>query len=389
MQDRDPIVIVGGGIGGLALAAACERVGLAYRVIERAPELREVGAGVGLWASAIRALTTIGVDTSRFPAAAEIVTAEICSWRGAVLSRVDVSHTARQVGGRSLVVHRGELLSAIAARVDPQQVTLGATVSEVREAGGTVVAKLADGEEVRGRLLVGADGLRSIVRATLWSAAAPRYGGETCYRAVTDIAPPSLQTIREIQGPGQRAAVCVLGEHRVYWWATKTAPEGEVDAPLERREELLRSFRGWPFAVEEAIAATEPAAILRNDLYDRPPLRRWSAGRITLLGDAAHPTTPNLGQGACMAIEDAVVLTRALIEHRDDHARAFAAYEAERHARTAGIVGLSRRFGAVGQWRHPLLVRLREALVRATPVSVVVRTLRDQIGYDAGPLPSV
>jgi 2-polyprenyl-6-methoxyphenol hydroxylase-like FAD-dependent oxidoreductase len=387
VQQRDPVIIVGGGIGGLALAAACERVGLAYQVIERAPELREVGAGVGLWASAIRALTTIGVDTSRFPAAAELATAEICSWRGAVLSRVDVSEEARALGGRSLVAHRGELLTAIAERVDPQRVRLAAPVVAVREEGDAVVAELAGGELVRGRLLVGADGLRSTVRATLWGAAPPVYGGETCYRAVTDMAPPSLRTIREIQGPGQRAAVCVLGERRTYWWATKVAPEGEVDRPLERRAELLERFRGWPFGVEEAIAATDPAAILRNDLYDRPPLANWSAGRMTLLGDAAHPTTPNLGQGACMAIEDAVVLARMLKLH-GDHARAFAAYEAERHARTAGIVALSRRFGAVGQWRNPLLVRVREALVRLTPKSVLLRTLREQIGYDAGPLPA-
>lgn len=382
----DPILIVGGGIGGLALAAACERVGAPYRVIERAPELREVGAGLGLWASAIRALATLGVDTSVFPTTAEILRGEGCSWRGQVLSRFDLSRLSRELGARSLVVHRGELLSALAARVDPHKVRLGDPLIGLREETDCVIADLASGAALRGRLLVGADGLRSAVRAALWGPAAPRYSGETCYRGIADVAPPELGVLREVQGPGQRAAVCVLDERRVYWWATLVAPEGETDDPLARRDLLLRRFAGWPYGVEQAIAATAPAEILRNDLLDRPPLRRWSAGRVTLLGDAAHPTTPNLGQGACMAIEDAVVLTRELLVHAGDHAAAFAAYEAARHRRTDRIVALSRRFGAIGQWRHPALVALREALVRMTPASLLERTLRDQIGYDAGPL---
>lgn len=384
-----PLLIVGGGIGGLALAAACERVGAPYRVIERAPELREVGAGLGLWASALRALATLGVDASTFPAAAEILRGEGCSWRGRVLSSFDITRVSREHGARSLVVHRGDLLSALAARVDPRNLRLGDPLVGLREETDCVVADLASGAALRGRLLVGADGLRSVVRASLWGPEPPRYSGETCFRGVADLAPPELGVLREVQGPGQRAAVCVLDERRVYWWATLVAPEGEADDPLARRDLLLRRFAGWPFGVEQAIAATPPAEVLRNDLFDRPPLRRWSVGRVTLLGDAAHPTTPNLGQGACMAIEDAVVLTRALLAHPGDHGAAFAAYEAARHRRTARIVALSRRFGALGQWRHPTLVALREALVKATPTGLLLRVLRDQIGYDAGPLQPV
>jgi 2-polyprenyl-6-methoxyphenol hydroxylase-like FAD-dependent oxidoreductase len=378
----DPVLIVGGGIGGLALAAACERVGVACRVLERAPALREVGAGVGLWASAVRALRKIGVDTSSWPEAAEIAAVELCSWRGATLARAGVPAG----GDRSLVVHRGELLAAIAARVDPARVTLGATVTAVREADGAAVAELASGEVVRGRALVGADGLRSVVRAALFDASPPDYAGETCYRGVAEIPPPTLRTLREVQGPGQRCAVCVLGPGRVYWWAAMPAPEGEVDDPLARQDVLLGRYADWPFGITAAIAATDPAEILRNDLYDRPALPSWRAGRVTLLGDAAHPTTPNVGQGACMAIEDAAALARALAEHAD-HGAAFAAYESERRARTAGIVALSRRFGAVAQWRRPAAVWLRELVARATPTALLARAIAGQVGHDVGPRP--
>lgn len=382
----DEVVIIGAGIGGLALAAACERTGIPYRVVERAPALHEVGAGLGLWASAIRALRTLGVDTEIWPAASELVTAEVCSWRGKVLARNDFGKYAREFGAPSRVVHRAELHAAIAARVDPSRVHLGASLRSLHAHDTGVEAELTTGEVLHARVLVGADGLHSVVRAHLFGARAPSYAGETCYRGVAEIPPPRLQTIREVQGPAQRGAVCVLGERRVYWWAAMPASEGEHDDPAGRRDFLLARFAGWPFGIVEAIAATRPDAILRNDLYDRPPLPQWSRGRITLLGDAAHPTTPNLGQGACMAIEDAIVLARSLRLH-DDPTAAFAAYEAERRARTANIVGLSRRFGDLAQWRHPALVWLRESLVRLTPAAVLDRTIRDQIGYDAGPLP--
>ena len=343
-MQADEIVIIGAGIGVLAIAAACERTGMPCRVVERAPALHEVGAGLGLWASAIRALRTLGVDTEIWPAASELVKAEVCSWRGKVLARNDFGQYAREFGAPSRVVHRAELHAAIAARVDPSRIQLGATVRSLRAHATGVEVELTTGEVLQARLLVGADGLHSVVRAHLFGARAPDYAGETCYRGVADIAPPQLQTIREVQGPAQRGAVCVLGRERVYWWAAMPAPEGEVDDPMRRRDFLLERFAGWPFGIVEAIAATRPDAVLRNDLYDRPPLPFWSRGRITLLGDAAHPTTPNLGQGACMAIEDAVVLARSLRQH-DGHATAFAAYEAERRARTSKIVGLSRRFG--------------------------------------------
>ena len=389
MADEEIVIIIGAGIGGLALAAACERTGLAYRVIERAPALREVGAGLGLWASAIRALRTLGVDTSFGPSAAEIVIGEVCSWRGQVLSRTDMGQHARELGAPSLVVHRAELHAAIAARVDPARVRLGASLRSLTQDDAGVTAELDTGERLRGRVLIGADGLHSLVRAHLFGASPPRYAGETCYRGVADIAPPELQTLREIQGPGQRCAVCVLGERRVYWWAAMPAPEGERDDPDQRRDLLLHRYAGWPFGIVEALTATAPDAVLRNDLHDRPPLPRWSSGRISLLGDAAHPTTPNLGQGACMAIEDAVVLARELGRpgRLREPAAALLAYEAERRERTGRLVELSRRFGALGQWRHPALVWLRESLLRVTPPALLARTIRDQIGYDAGPLP--
>jgi 2-polyprenyl-6-methoxyphenol hydroxylase-like FAD-dependent oxidoreductase len=226
-------------------------------------------------------------------------------------------------------------------------------------------------------VVVGADGLRSVVRASLFGDAPPRYSGETCYRGVARFRPAEPHVLREVQGRGRRAAVCTIDEDLVYWWAAMVAPEGERDDPKARRAHLREAFRGFAFDFPAALEATEEDAILRHDLCDRPPLPYWSRGVITLLGDAAHPTTPNLGQGACMAIEDAVLLARLLAA--SGPAEAFAAYEAARVARTSAIVQRSLLFGKAGQLRAPLAVWARERLTRAVPAFALRRALEDQM----------
>jgi len=178
-----------------------------------------------------------------------------------------------------------------------------------------------------------------------------------------------------------RAAVsarrCTLGEELVYWWAALVAPEGERDDPRARRGYLLERYRGFAFDIVDALAATDDGSILRHDLSDRPPVRSWSRGAVTLLGDAAHPTTLNLGQGACMAIDDAVLLAELLAARPP--AEAFTAYESARIAPTSSIVGLSLSAGKLGQWGAPLAVRARELVYRAFPRAVFDRALEDRL----------
>ena len=185
-----------------------------------------------------------------------------------------------------------------------------------------------DGRETRGDLLVGADGLRSVVRSALFGPERPRYGGYTAWRAVTRFDHARV-TPGETWGRGRRFGQWGMTGARIYWYATESVPEGEGDPPEGRKQGLLKLFRGWHEPVEDLIEATDESAILRNDVYDRPALRRWSVGRVTLLGDAAHPMTPDMGQGACQAIEDAVVLADCLTRW-SEVAEALRAYESLR-----------------------------------------------------------
>lgn len=375
--DIDGIAVVGGGIGGLALAAALQRHGVPVTVFERGTADREVGAGLAVWSGHLLALRSLGVDTSFARPAAEIWEMQVASATGAVLSRVEMRSISSRLGAPSFVVHRRDLLAALEAAVRPGTVQLGVACRGVRQSDSGVLLDLDGVGEVRARAAVGADGLRSVVRASLFGEERPRYSGETCYRGVARFRPSEPHVLREVQGRGLRGAVCTLDEELVYWWAAMVAPEGARDEPLARRGYLLERYRDFGFDLVDAVAATDEGAILRHDISDRPPARSWSRGAITLLGDAAHPTTPNLGQGACMAIDDAVLLGELLAAHPPGEA--FATYESSRMAPTSSIVGLSLTAGKLGQWRSPLAVRARELVYRAFPRTLFSRAIENRL----------
>jgi 2-polyprenyl-6-methoxyphenol hydroxylase-like FAD-dependent oxidoreductase len=379
------VLITGGGIGGLAAAAALGKVGIDCQVFEQAPRLREVGAGVGLWTNAFRSLEELG-------AAGDL--------RGSLPLRVGAGANAR---GRTIsefvlddlgpefkdaacfVVLRPALLTALAHRVPEERVHVGARVTRVEQDATSARLHLEDGRVESGDLVVGADGLYSVVRPEVVGADAVRYSGQTCFRGVAAFAPPDPHTLREVQGAGQRGAVCPVDEKTVYWWTAYNAPANSVIEPAKRKAALLERYRGWPFGLPEAIAATDEDAILQNDLVDRKPVGRYASGRLVLLGDAAHPTTPNLGQGANMAIDDAIALTRAL-RTEATLAAALARYERERLARTRLIVERSWRFGQLCRWDSRLGMALREAMMRHTPARMMRKILRWQILDSVGAL---
>ena len=168
---------------------------------------------------------------------------------------------------------------------------------------------------------------------------------------------------------------------RVYWFCTSNAPEGQRDSPEGPQARLLSLFKGWHEPIEALLRASDDSSILRNDIHDREPLIAWGRGRVTLLGDAAHPMTPNLGQGACQAIEDGLELAACLSGEPIAEA-ALKNYELRRIARTSQIVSASRRMGAMGQIESPPLCWLRDMGLRLTPNSVTLRTLAPVIGYE-------
>ncbi|MGZ4229591.1 MAG: FAD-dependent monooxygenase [Solirubrobacteraceae bacterium] len=244
-------------------------------------------------------------------------------------------------------------------------------VASVDQAAEGVVVRAANGSEERGDTLVGADGLWSLVRASI-APATPRYAGYTAWRGIS---PVSIRPGRlsESWGAGERFGLADIGS-RTYWFATANTPEGEAEDQRQRRAELVRRFTGWHSPIEAVLEATPGSAILRNDVYFLDPLPRWSQGRLVLLGDAAHAITPGVGQGAAMAIEDALVLARQLAAG-DEVAAGLARYESIRRPRTELVLKLSRRADSAAQLASPFGRRLRNLVVRRTPLRLHARQL--------------
>jgi 2-polyprenyl-6-methoxyphenol hydroxylase-like FAD-dependent oxidoreductase len=378
------VAIIGGGIGGLSAALALRRASIRVTVFEQQQQLREIGSGLTLWSNAVRQLKRLDLFDTLRAVSAPLERFEFWSWRGERLGTMPLAPLAETLGAPSVGVHRADLLALLACALADCPIELDARCVGFTQDGGAVTAQFADGRMATGDLLIGADGLHSAVRAQLLGQRPPRYAGYTCWRGVTifghEAVSPGISS--ETLGYGTRFGMLPIGGGRIFWYATANAPEGSDDSLAGRKHTVLDLFQRFRPPIASLIEATDEAAILRHDIYDRPPIRRWGEGRMTLLGDAAHPPTPNQGQGACQAIEDAVMLARCLREG-DDVVSALRTYEAQRRRRTASIIWQSRRAGEVLQWRNPIAYTLREVLLRATTDTLVAAQFRALLAYEA------
>ena len=407
-------IIIGSGIAGLSTAHALRRCGWEVTVYERASALGEVGAGIGLWANAFRALKSLGLDASVQAAAMPMATSEIRLNRGhrpvSTLSAAELNAYVRYTPALA-IIHRVQLVGILADCLPPGTARYGFECEQVCLGEDAVEVRFKNGHLDRADLLIGADGIHSTVRTQLFGASPPRYAGYTCWRGVcprpSSIAPGY---IGEWWGRGQRLGITTLSEDRVYWFATLNAPPGQHSA--DERAAAAAAFSDFAQPASELIESTPKNAVLRNDIVDRAPDARWTQGRAVLIGDAAHPTTPNLGQGGCMAIEDAVVLAQCLSSHclrEAEHSHpapahrqaantqaastqaasieaALADFVTRRSPRTQTIVETSWRMGKMAQWNGRMACGIRDLLVASTMPLMRARSLPRFAAFDVGPL---
>ena len=275
----------------------------------------------------------------------------------------------------AFAVHRADLQTALADAAGG--VLLGVEVTAVEQEGDSVLARGADGTEERADLLVGADGINSRVRASFIDTAV-RYAGYVSWRGISPVT-IKAGSFTESWGAGERFGLVDIGG-RTYWFATKNAPAGGSDEARGRKAEVMRRFAGWHDPIAQVIEASDEAAILRNDVHYLDSPRVWSNRRVVLLGDAAHATTPGVGQGAAMAIEDAVVLSDRL-PLEGDPAGTLAEYEAIRRPRAEGALKMSRRADRLAQLSNPVGRRLRNGAVRLIPAGAQRRQLEPLVRH--------
>jgi 2-polyprenyl-6-methoxyphenol hydroxylase-like FAD-dependent oxidoreductase len=227
--------------------------------------------------------------------------------------------------------------------------------------------------------LIGADGVHSTIRSTWYPALKPQYAGYTCWRGIAHIDRKELQTWA--WGYGYQFGITPMTQGRAYWFAQKYAPEGEQEQADERKREMQELFRDWHDPIPAVIEATAECDILRNDVYELPLLRHWSNGRVALLGDAAHAMTPNLGQGGCLAIEDAVILADCLSAEADT-VQALKLYEHRRKTRAHRVALFAQRIGQAVQIESPFISGVRNALIKHIPVGIVLQSLMWILDYE-------
>lgn len=378
-------VVIGAGIGGLSTAIALRRLGMEVSVHERSPELVEVGSGLTLWTNAMRALAQLNVEGAIARRGARVD--EIRNWNydGSALKTLPIAKVAQKYGQAAYGLHRAELQQGLAAELPAGTIRLGSTCTGYRQGPKDVTALFDDGSEERADLLVGADGLNSAVRKTMLGDSPARYAGYTCWRSSAFVEHELLRPGSYIQlyGRGSNFGVFPVGPGRWSWYGTQlTEPTAMMVKGEATKQEALQAFRDTCPPVTAVIEATKPNECVRQDIYDRKPEANWTDGRVTLLGDAAHPTTPALGQGGCMAIEDAVSVAKQL-SMGGDIAAALRRFNSARRERTTYIVNQARLQGRLYHGGNQVLGAARQLMLGAAPVGAAMRVVDKLMGYEA------
>ncbi len=378
MCSLSSIAIIGGGIGGVAAAAALHRLGIQATVYERAKRLTEAGAGMMLWPNATRALRRLGLLEGVVTRSGHNTHFLVRASCGKVLMNIAVG----KLDAPALGTRRSDLLASLLSAVPSERICLGRELTHLEQTGSSVRVHFADGSVEEHDAVIAADGIRSRVRAQLFRVSDPVYRGYTIWRGVAAYAGQALRPgcNSETWGHGSRFGILDIGQGRYTWYATANALKDDaVPPPEQRKSELLRRFAGWHEPIPALIDATE--SILENGAFDLPPLPCWTAGRVTLLGDAAHPCTPNLGQGGCMALEDALVLAKCLSNERSIES-ALQRYETLRRRRTRHIQQRSLLMGHIGQWQNRAVVAGRGVVTSLLPAALFEHNLRRVYAYE-------
>ena len=373
-------IVVGAGPGGLTAAIALGRIGIDVEVYEQASERPKGGSGLTLWPNALNALDQIllGDQIRALGQALDGIAMLRCT--GERLFDIPSKLIEGQFGECGVALFRADLVAALLRAISIETVHWGVRCVSVMQDDEGVTAVFQDGTTARGELLIGADGIRSITRAQVLGGRKLTYAGYAVSRGIAQYQVERSVGMMSL-GCGAQFGLFALRNGQTYWFAATNSREFNKNTTIASKEQLLFGFASWHDPIPLVIAATAETSILTDGVYEMCPMDCWTNRRVTLLGDAAHPFAPTLGQGACQAIEDAVVLGKCL-QTDGDLRRALEQYEAQRRPRTKAIARQSQWTGRVGQIADPTMCRLRDWLVKSTPGFIRAGQLRWLFQFD-------
>lgn len=370
--EKKQIGIIGGGIAGLTFSLCLSDTEFECSIFEKSTEFSEVGAAISIFPNALCVMDELGLLQEILDVSGQMQNVFLKTSKGSILSK------SSPVSDYPVVcIHRKDLHQILLKHTGAKLYTQHELVSVSNLEDGKVEVKFTHEKTKVFDAVIGADGIHSIIRQHIIKDGRPVFRGYNIWRGIvaTDF---KMGYGSETYGSGQRVGIVPIKDGVYGWWATLNEDFMEDDQPEGSREKLRRLFGEWHHPIPEFIENTEH--ILKNSLSDRKPVKGWTKGNITLLGDAAHPTTPNLGQGGCMAVEGAYILAKSIEKYGIGH-KAFARYEELQYPRAKLIINESLKLGRMGQLSNPFLVWIRNFIFKITPSSVAMKMIGKYFSY--------
>lgn len=376
---KPTVGIIGAGIAGLASAIMLEKSGYGVRIFEANEQVRGIGAGMGLASNAIKAFEYLGLDQEVISISNHLTDFEISDSQGKTILSADTERIKQSYNTDNFSVHRADLHKLLLEKIPVEKIKTNKKLVELKAVDGKVEIKFEDGTLEKFDFLIGADGVNSSVRQLFLPKSQPRYAGYWCWRAVVENADLHLQKSVETWGEKGRFGVTPLTQNRIYWYACVNS---NLKDGIDRYDldELKFRFQNYHRQIPELLEQTKVEDLISTPIVDIQPIDRFHFGNVLLIGDAAHATTPNLGQGACMAIEDVAVLQDELL--KNDWHTACANFEKRRLKRTHYITKTSNFAGRIAQSENKTLNFLRNHLIRILPDSVSQSQLKRLLEED-------
>lgn len=372
---KNTFIIIGAGIAGLSAAISLKNIGIEALVVEGSKEIRPIGAGLSLAANAMDALRYLKISEEVIKNGRELASFTLFDKEGKVIKSISTQPSKLETTVNNFTIHRAKLHSVLLSKISPENILTGKRSVSMSKTPEGIEITMEDGTTLLTQYLIVAEGIHSPLRKVITSEASIRYSGYTCWRGITDNTELNISETSETLGKEGRFGIVPLADHQIYWFACKNSDRENSVFKNFTLEDLASNFKDYRQPIVKIINATPPENLIWGDICDIKPLQKFAYGNVVLIGDAAHATTPNMGQGACMAIEDAVILANCL-EKNSHVAEAFKSFEKRRLGRTHKIVNDSWRLGKVAQLENNFLAALRNLVFRLMPQKLYERQLK-------------
>ncbi|MCH2193598.1 FAD-dependent monooxygenase [Kordia sp.] len=359
------ITIIGAGIGGLTTALALEQKGFQVVIYEQAKTIKPMGAGIMLASNAMKVYQNLGIDVQLILNANPLYSMNITDKNLNAFSKIDLQYFKHTYNLQSISIHRGKLQEILLQNLKTTEIHLHHTLDSLTKEIDGYTLQFQNGQQIKSSIILAADGIYSNVRNVLFPNSKLRSMKQVCWRGVANFTLPKTyqNELNEAWGNGDRFAFVQLHENQMYWYAVKSFTQHKDEFSTE---DLSSYFSSYASIVQEIITTTPSQNIHETVIEDLQPISSWHDEFACLIGDAAHATTPNMGQGACQAIEDALVIANCLKEC-DTTEEAFRKYQKQRKATAHKVVKQSWHIGKISHWKHPVATFLRNGLLQIFP----------------------